>query len=154
MLYLHPLSLPCWAWQWTNEDYVDKTNDLTYRLESHIYEEETLEARNLRIVVTLTVNPSLPKEDEYALIYYRAEKFYDYRNVIPEVCGVGTMLAFLCFIFLLCSAGHKNGREGITPSAINEIHLDLSGNMPRRISGLICKFSKNSMSSIFENVPK
>jgi len=25
----------------------------------------------------------------------------------------------------LCSAGHKNGREGITPSAIHEIHLDV-----------------------------
>ena len=87
--------------------------------------EKTLEERNLRIVVTLTVNPSLPKEDEYALIYHQAEKFYDYRNVIPVACGVGTVLAFLCFIFLLCSAGHKNGKEGITPSAIHEIHLDV-----------------------------
>lgn len=87
--------------------------------------EKTLAERNLRIVVTLTVNPSLPKEDEYALIYHQAEQFYDYRNVIPVVCGVGTVLAFLCFVFLLCSAGHKNGREGITPSAINEIHLDV-----------------------------
>ena len=87
--------------------------------------EKTLTERNLRIVVTLTVNPSLPKEDEYALIYHQAEQFYDYRNVIPVVCGVGTVLAFLCFIFLLCSAGHKNGREGITPSAIHEIHLDV-----------------------------
>ena len=25
----------------------------------------------------------------------------------------------------MCSAGHKNGREGITPSAIHEIHLDV-----------------------------
>ena len=87
--------------------------------------EKTLEERNLRIVVTLTVNPSLPREDEYALIYHQAEKFYDYRNVIPVACGVGTVLAFLCFIFLLCSAGHKNGREGIVPSAIHEIHLDV-----------------------------
>ena len=87
--------------------------------------EKTLEERNLRIVVTLTVNPELPKEDEYAMIYHQAEDFYNYRNVIPAVCGVGTILAFLCFIFLLCSAGHKNGREGITPSAINEIHLDV-----------------------------
>lgn len=205
--------------EWTNEDYIDKTNDLTYRLESRVQHsddntyistddasddessdltiapaadtasdeetvtaaeqealssgnlekyldlgdrvsiggatyvpvdraeryakwmikdalsetdrlkaddtEKTLEERNLRIVVTLTVNPSLPKEDEYALIYHQAEKFYDYRNVIPVACGVGTVLAFLCFIFLLCSAGHKNGREGITPSAIHEIHLDV-----------------------------
>ena len=87
--------------------------------------EKTLAERNLRIVVTLTVNPSLPKEDEYALIYHRAEDFYNDRNVIPVACAVGTVLAFLCFIFLLCSAGHKNGREGIIPSAINEIHLDV-----------------------------
>lgn len=87
--------------------------------------EEALAERNKRIVVTLTVNSSLPKEDEYALIYHQAEQLYDNRNVIPVVCCVGTVLALLCFIFLLCSAGHKNGREGITPSAIHEIHLDV-----------------------------
>lgn len=73
--------------------------------------EEALAERNKRIVVTLTVNPSLPKEDEYALIYHQAEQFYDNRNVIPVVCCTGTILALLCFIFLLCSAGHKNGRR-------------------------------------------
>lgn len=87
--------------------------------------EKTLEERNLRIVVTLTVDPELTKEDEYALIYHQAEDFYNCRNVILVVCAVGIVLAFLCFIFLLCSAGHKNGKEGITPSAINEIHLDV-----------------------------
>ena len=87
--------------------------------------EEALAERNKRIVVTLTVNSSLPKEDEYALIYHQAEQLYDNRNVIPVVCCAGTVLALLCFIFLLCSAGHKNGREGITPSAIHEIHLDV-----------------------------
>ena len=87
--------------------------------------EKTLEERNLRVVVTLTVDPELAKEDEYALIYHQAEDFYNYRNVIPVACGVGTILAFLCFIFLLCSAGHKNGREGIVPSVIHEIHLDV-----------------------------
>lgn len=87
--------------------------------------EKTLEERNLRIVVTLTVDPELTKEDEYALIYHQAEDFYNYRNVIPVVCALGIVLAFLCFIFLLCSAGHKNGREGITPSVIHEIHLDV-----------------------------
>ena len=106
--------------KWMIKDALSETD----RLEEDDAE-KTLAERNLRIVVTLTVNPSLPKEDEYALIYHQAEQFYDYRNVIPVVCGAGTVLAFLCFIFLLCSAGHKNGREGITPSAINEIHLDV-----------------------------
>lgn len=88
-------------------------------------QEKTLAERNLRIVVTITVNPALSKEDDYALIYRHAESFYDYRNVIPVVCGVACVLALLCFIFLLCSAGHKNGREGIVPGVLNEIQLDL-----------------------------
>ncbi len=87
--------------------------------------EKTLSERNLRIVVTLTVDPELTREDEYALIYHRAESFYGYRNVIPVICGVATVLALLCFVFLLCSAGHKNGKEGIVPSVIHEIPLDL-----------------------------
>lgn len=106
--------------KWMIEDALSETE----RLQEEAAE-ETLAERNKRIVVTLTANPSLPKEDEYALIYHQAEQLYDNRNVIPVVCCAGTVLAFLCFIFLLCSAGHKNGREGITPSAIHEIHLDV-----------------------------
>ena len=106
--------------KWMIEDALSETE----RLQEEAAE-EALAERNKRIVVTLTANPSLPKEDEYALIYHQAEQLYDNRNVIPVVCCVGTVLALLCFIFLLCSAGHKNGREGITPSAIHEIHLDV-----------------------------
>lgn len=106
--------------KWMIEDALSETE----RLQEEAAE-ETLAERNKRIVVTLTVNSSLPKEDEYALIYHQAEQLYDNRNVIPVVCCAGTVLALLCFIFLLCSAGHKNGREGITPSAIHEIHLDV-----------------------------
>ena len=106
--------------KWMIEDALSETE----RLQEEAAE-EALAKRNKRIVVTLTANPSLPKEDEYALIYHQAEQLYDNRNVIPVICCTGTILAFLCFIFLLCSAGHKNGREGITPSAIHEIHLDV-----------------------------
>lgn len=106
--------------KWMIEDALSETE----RLQEEAAE-EALAERNKRIVVTLTVNSSLPKEDEYALIYHQAEQLYDERNVIPVVCCAGTVLALLCFIFLLCSAGHKNGREGITPSAIHEIHLDV-----------------------------
>ena len=106
--------------KWMIEDALSETE----RLQEEAAE-EILAERNKRIVVTLTANPSLPKEDEYALIYHQAEQLYDNRNVIPVICCTGTILALLCFIFLLCSAGHKNGREGITPSAIHEIHLDV-----------------------------
>ena len=106
--------------KWMIEDALSETE----RLQEEAAE-ETLAERNKRIVVTLTANPSLPKEDEYALIYHQAEQLYDNRNVIAGICCTGTILALLCFIFLLCSAGHKNGREGITPSAIHEIHLDV-----------------------------
>lgn len=109
--------------KWMIEDALSET-EWTERLQAEDAE-KTLAERDLRIVVTLTANPSLPKEDEYALIYHQAEQLYDNRNVIPVVCCAGTVLALLCFIFLLCSAGHKNGREGITPSAIHEIHLDV-----------------------------
>jgi len=71
---------------------------------SHFGYEEALAERNKRIVVTLTANPSLPKEDEYALIYHQAEQLYDNRNVIPVVCCAGTVLAFLCFIFLFSTS--------------------------------------------------
>ena len=80
--------------KWMIEDALSETE----RLQEEAAE-EALAERNKRIVVTLTANPSLPKEDEYALIYHQAEQLYDNRNVIPVVCCAGTVLAFLCFYF-------------------------------------------------------
>lgn len=40
--------------------------------------------------------------------------------------AVGSLfLCFVCFIFLMCSAGHRKGYEGIVPGVLTHIHLDI-----------------------------
>ena len=56
--------------KWMIKDALSET-EWTERLQAEDAE-KALAERDLRIVVTLTVNPSLPKEDEYALIYHQA----------------------------------------------------------------------------------
>lgn len=59
--------------KWMIKDALSET-EWTERLQAEDAE-KALAERDLRIVVTLTVNPSLPKEDEYALIYHQQSSF-------------------------------------------------------------------------------
>ena len=59
--------------KWMIKDALSET-EWTERLQAEDAE-KALAERDLRIVVTLTVNPSLPKEDEYALIIIRQSSF-------------------------------------------------------------------------------
>lgn len=71
------------------------------------------------------LNPEFPVSDEFFERFEYARKIYNVRYVFPAAACSGILLFFICFIFLMCSAGHHNGREGITPSLINAVHLDV-----------------------------
>ena len=51
------------------------------------------------------VNTSFPVTDSYRQIYGWTTFLYDWRMAIPVVMVGGAILAFLCFLFLLCAAG-------------------------------------------------
>ena len=58
----------------------------------------------------------------------RAEKVeYLYRNRfnLIAIAAGGITLCLISFIFLVCSAGHRNGREGIVPGLLTRLHLDV-----------------------------
>lgn len=55
------------------------------------------------------------------LIYYT----YCYRYEIPVITCVSAVVAVILLIFLLCSAGRKNGREGIVLSTVNKCYTDV-----------------------------
>ncbi|MDE6713655.1 MAG: sensor histidine kinase [Lachnospiraceae bacterium] len=69
-------------------------------------QEEVVEEKKVRIV--LYVNKYLPYVDEYYHIRQIESWLYSYAYEIPVVAGVATMVTLLCFIFLMCSAGHRN----------------------------------------------
>lgn len=77
----------------------------------------------------LYVDKDFPYEDEYKIraeygegIY---ELFYGTEYLVPFIIIAGILIFFISFIFLMCSAGHKNGREGIQPGVLTELPLDL-----------------------------
>lgn len=75
--------------------------------------------------VLLYVNPDFPEDDEYLAVYNRAVILCEGRFIYPIVAGICVLLMLICFLFLMCGAGHKNGREGITPGPLTAIHFDV-----------------------------
>ncbi len=75
--------------------------------------------------VRLYVDPDFPYDDEYYTTYYRAVLLCEGMYVYPIVAIGGILLSIICFIFLMCGAGHKNGKEGITPGILTAIHFDV-----------------------------
>lgn len=73
----------------------------------------------------LYIDDSFEARDTYWEIYIQAQKIYELRYLIPAAALAGILLFFVCFVFLMCSAGHHNGREGITPGLLGMVHLDL-----------------------------
>lgn len=71
-----------------------------------VIQEEVPQEKNVRIV--LYVNKYLPYVDEYYNIMQVESFLYSYANVFPVVAGIAIFAALLCFIFLMCSAGHRN----------------------------------------------
>lgn len=71
------------------------------------------------------VDPEFPIYDGYKVMYLQAVEAWNYRYVLPVVALSGLLLCIICFLFLMCGAGHKNGKEGITPGVLASIHVDV-----------------------------
>ncbi len=76
-------------------------------------------------LLTISVDTAFPKEDSLKSIAERAVGLYRYRNVWPTAAAGGLLLVIVSFVWLLCSAGHRRGQEGITPSVLSNLYLDL-----------------------------
>lgn len=54
-----------------------------------------------------------------------AELMYENRYTLIVVAAVSLVLCIVLFVFLMCAAGHRAGREEIVPSFIDKIPFDL-----------------------------
>lgn len=72
----------------------------------------------------LYVKPELSLDDEYSTAFRIAGYLSEGRYQYPVAAAVCVILVLIAFIFLMCSAGHKNGREGICSTVITCIHFD------------------------------
>lgn len=60
------------------------------------------------IGITLYVDTALPYVDEYYYIWRYETMLYQYVDPLPAVACGAVFAVLLCFIFLMCSAGHRN----------------------------------------------
>lgn len=54
-----------------------------------------------------------------------AELMYENRYTLIAVAAVSFVLCIVLFVFLMCAAGHRAGREDIVPSFVDKIPFDL-----------------------------
>lgn len=76
-------------------------------------------------MLTVRVDIALDRDDEIKSLYRQADALYQNRNLWLACILGGVLVFFVSFIWLMCSAGHKRGQEGITPSVLTSIYLDL-----------------------------
>ena len=71
------------------------------------------------------VDPVLPLRDEYHWTGLGLDLIWAMRYAVYVLAGLSLLLGVLSFIFLLCAAGHRAGREELTPGYLTGIPFDL-----------------------------
>lgn len=76
-------------------------------------------------IFRVSYNPEFPVKDGVSQNYLLLTKLYEFRFAAIGICAGAALLCVICFVFLMCSAGHKNGKEGIVPSVFTNMHFDV-----------------------------
>lgn len=70
------------------------------------------------------VDPDFPIQDNFSRLAEKVKMVYDARYALIGIAATGILLCILMFVFLMCGAGHRNGREGIVPGVqIGRAHV-------------------------------
>lgn len=62
---------------------------------------------------------------KYAERYGQVQRIYELRYVFPVVALICFLTVIICFLFLMCAAGHRNGCEGVMPTVLRRVPLEL-----------------------------
>ncbi len=77
------------------------------------------------VLFRVYVDDDFPHEDEYHYIHTWGMRFDDWLYAIP-IIALFSLFLFLCsFIFLMCSAGHHQGKNGISGGVLYHFHFDV-----------------------------
>ena len=76
-------------------------------------------------IVETRIDLRFEKNDAYALTARIYGLVWRLRYAAYAIAGAALLLGGACFIFLLCAAGHRAGREGITKGYITPVPFDV-----------------------------
>ncbi len=71
------------------------------------------------------LRPGFPEADEFQRLEKLVRYVYEFRYALIGVAAGGIFLFLVCFLFLMCSAGHRNGQEGVVPGVLTGIPVDV-----------------------------
>lgn len=71
------------------------------------------------------LDPDFPLDDDLRHHYEMLMIGYRFRFAVIGILAGSMLLSAACFVFLLCSAGHRNGREGIVPGFFTGLYFDV-----------------------------
>ena len=75
--------------------------------------------------VELVLDDAFPIDDDYALANWVAGIAYALRYWVYAIIAAAALIVLVCFVFLLCAAGHHPGVEGVRPGWGTRLPLDL-----------------------------
>jgi len=76
-------------------------------------------------VFRVYINMDFPEADGVKGIYESLFRWYGVRHELLWIMGIGMFVCGVSFLFLMCSAGRRNGEEGVQPSVFYSIPLDV-----------------------------
>ena len=75
--------------------------------------------------VEAAIDPALPLHDAYYWMGLGMDLLWSLRYGVYVLAGLSLLLGILCYIFLLCAAGRRAGREGLTPGWLTPVPFDI-----------------------------
>ncbi len=76
-------------------------------------------------IFRMFLDPDFPLDDDLRHHYEMLMIGYRFRFAVIGILAGSMLLSAVCFVFLLCSAGHRNGREGIVPGFFTGLYFDV-----------------------------
>lgn len=88
-------------------------------------ESDTEAGKQMDVLFRVYVDSTFTYDDEYKYIHDVCMVLEDLLYIVPTVSVIALLLFVMCFVFLMCSAGHHRGQEGITGGILYYFHFDL-----------------------------
>ena len=92
------------------------------------------ETETLDYLLEAVIDPSLPLRDDYYWMDLGMDLLWAMRFGVYVLAGLSLLLGVLCYVFLLCAAGHRAGRDVLTPGHLTRVPFDLL----TAVTGILC----------------
>ena len=83
------------------------------------------EPESEEFLLEAAIDPALPIRDAFYWMSRGLDLLWGLRYAVYILAGLGLLLGILCFLFLLCGAGHRAEREGLTIGYLTPVPFDL-----------------------------